>query len=81
MVSVVRMSVRLMDVPERSNVPNRVASKPIGTKGAARRLHAHAVKRIYDRHSGELIGWLYEWNTGEIVPRWKEQAQADVTYD
>lgn len=46
-----------------------------------KRLHAHAVKRILDRQSGELVGWLYEWNTGELVPRWKTKIQKDVVYD
>ena len=44
------------------------------------RLHAHAVKRILDRQSGAVVGWLYEWNTGELVPRWKAEARTDVVY-
>ncbi|MEJ8563581.1 hypothetical protein QTO30_21635 [Yoonia sp. GPGPB17] len=46
-----------------------------------KRLHACAVKRILDRQTGELVGWLYEWNTGELVPRWKAKAQTDIVYD
>ncbi len=46
-----------------------------------KRLHAHAINRILDRQSGELVGWLYEWNTGERVPRWKKNAEADVIYE
>ncbi len=46
-----------------------------------KRLHARAVKRILDRETGDLVGWLYEWNTGELVPRWKSHAQSDVVYD
>lgn len=46
-----------------------------------KRLHARAVKRILDRETGALVGWLYEWNTGELVPRWKTKAQSDVIYD
>ncbi len=45
------------------------------------RLHAHAVNRILDRETGELVGWLYMWNTGELVPRWKDKAKSDVVYD
>ena len=44
------------------------------------RLHAHAVKRIYDRQTGELVGWLYEWNTGELVPRWSAIPHSDIVY-
>lgn len=46
-----------------------------------KRVHARAVKRILDRQSGELVGWLYEWNTGALVPRWKTDAHEDVIYD
>lgn len=46
-----------------------------------KRVHARAVKRIFDRESGELVGWLYEWNTGSLVPRWKAEAFDDVIYD
>jgi len=46
-----------------------------------RRTDARAVKRIYDRGSGELVGWLYEWNTGALVPRWKSETYEDVFYD
>ncbi len=41
------------------------------------RLHAHAIKRIWDQETGELVGWLYQWNTGELVPRWKDATPAD----
>ncbi len=45
-----------------------------------KRLHACAIGRIFDRETGELVGWLYEWNTGERVPRWKVEARSDVVY-
>ncbi len=46
-----------------------------------KRVQARAVKRIFDRQTGELVGWLYEWNTGSLVPRWKSGAREDVVYD
>ncbi|MEM9043816.1 MAG: hypothetical protein AAGC81_03915 [Pseudomonadota bacterium] len=62
------------------SVPSRVRkSRPAGKQ--QKRLHACAVKRILDRQTGELVGWLYEWNTGELVPRWKAKAQTDIVYD
>ena len=45
------------------------------------RLHAHAGKRIYDRQTGEHVGWLYEWNTGDLVPRWSAAPHRDVVDD
>ena len=46
-----------------------------------KRVHARAVKRIFDRETGQLVGWLYEWNTGSLVPRWKSEAREDVIYE
>lgn len=45
-----------------------------------KRLHARAIGRILDRKTGEVVGWLYEWNTGERVPRWKSGPRKDVIY-
>ncbi|MEL7128777.1 MAG: hypothetical protein AAFU69_12905 [Pseudomonadota bacterium] len=63
----------ILRVPVRPKVSHNTSAKPA-------RLHARAVKRILDRKSGTLVGWLYEWNTGELVPRWKGVARADVIY-
>ena len=58
------------------------SGQPKSLHGAAgKRLYAKSVKRILDRQSGELVGWLYEWNTGDLVPRWKGEARSDVVYD
>jgi hypothetical protein len=61
-----------------SKVPAGKAHLP---EAEPKRVHARAVKRILDRQSGELVGWLYEWNTGALVPRWKAEAHQDVIYD
>ena len=61
------------------NVPVRPENQRRADKKTTR-LCAQAVKRIHDRQSGELVGWLYEWNTGELVPRWKTEARSDVIY-
>lgn len=45
------------------------------------RLHARAIKRIYDRRTGEHVGWLYQWNNGSLAPRWKSKAYEDIIYD
>ena len=46
-----------------------------------KRLTARAIKRILDRQSRELVGWLYEWNTGEQEPMWKDQRYQDIIYE
>lgn len=45
------------------------------------RLQARAVKRILDGDTGELVGWLYQWNTGALSPRWKAGPCDHVIYD
>lgn len=42
-----------------------------------KRVHAQAVKRIFDRESNELVGWLFEWKNGSLVRRWKAEAYDD----
>ena len=44
------------------------------------RLEAKAIKRILDAKTREVVGWLYEWNTGEILPRWKDGRRENVIY-
>ena len=63
-----------LGVPARTRKTRRVSKKP-------KRIHARAIKRILDRETGDLVGWLYEWNTGELVPRWKAEARSDVIYE
>ncbi len=48
---------------------------PTGTSGKTGpisevRLHAQAIARLCRPGSGELVGYLYEWNTGECQPAW-----------
>lgn len=64
----------ILSVPLRARKTRRVGQEQ-------KRLHARAVKRILDRETGTLVGWLYEWNTGELVPRWKTKPQTDIVYD
>lgn len=49
-------------------------------KNVPKRTHAKPVKRIFDRQNGEFVGWLYEWNTGALVPRWKNDAREHVIF-
>ncbi len=45
-----------------------------------KRLHAEPIKRILDRETREVVGWLYKWNTGSLVPMWKDGRKTDVIY-
>ena len=51
------------------------------TIGVKNRLEAQPIKRILDRKSRYVVGWLYEWNTGEFVPMWKDGRRDDVIFD
>ncbi len=46
-----------------------------------RRLEARVIKWILDRKSREVVGWLYEWNTGEREKMWKDGICNDVIYE
>lgn len=48
---------------------------------SANRLEAQPIRRILDRQSRELVGWIYEWNTGEHLPKWKDGKRTDVIYE
>ena len=48
---------------------------------AGKRRDAKPIKRILDRKTLEVVGWLYEWNTGELLPMWKSGACKDFIYD
>jgi hypothetical protein len=45
------------------------------------RLEAQPIIRILDRQSRDVVGWLYEWNTGEFVPMWKQGRREDVIFE
>lgn len=44
------------------------------------RQSAAPVQRIINRDTGELVGWLYEWNTGKLVPMWTGNPCDNVEY-
>ncbi|MEH6523744.1 hypothetical protein [Sulfitobacter sp.] len=44
------------------------------------RQEAHAIARILDRKTRVVVGWLYQWNTGERTPKWKKGVRTDVIY-
>ncbi len=45
------------------------------------RLEAKAIGRILDRQSREVVGWIYEWNTGERGQMWTTSYRDDVVYE
>jgi hypothetical protein len=57
-----------------------IASTGCGREVNKRR-HARPIKRILDRNTRKVVGWLYEWNTGALVPMWKSEVYDDIIYD
>ncbi|MBK0328767.1 hypothetical protein I5535_15865 [Rhodobacteraceae bacterium F11138] len=45
------------------------------------RLEARAIGRILDRQTREIVGWVYEWNTGERAHLWKNGEREDVVFE
>lgn len=45
------------------------------------RLAGTPIMRIVSKASGELVGYLYEWDNGDLQPAWLNNAKADVRYE
>jgi hypothetical protein len=39
------------------------------------------VKRVLDQRSREVVGWLYQWNTGQFGIMWKAEHCDNVVYE
>jgi hypothetical protein len=70
------VEVETMQAPDR-------ASESEGRVKSCRaiREEARPVQRILDRETRQLVGWLYEWNTGERMAMWKNGKREDVVYE
>lgn len=43
--------------------------------------YACAIKRVLDARSRKVVGWLYQWGTGDLSVMWKGERCADVIYE
>ena len=49
-----------------------------------RKIEGKAIARILDAKTQETVGYLFEWNTGEIDPKWNDEIprdEKDVVYE
>jgi len=49
-----------------------------------RKIEGRAIARILDAETREIVGYLFEWNTGVIDSKWNDDIQRDekdVVYD
>ena len=45
------------------------------------RLEAEAIMRILCRKTNVIVGYLYQWNNGDLQPAWLDTAMDDVRYE
>lgn len=45
------------------------------------RLTGEPVMRILCKKSESLVGYLYQWDNGDVQPAWFHNAMADVRYE
>jgi hypothetical protein len=45
------------------------------------RLAAEPIMRILCSTTGSLLGYLYQWNNGDVQPAWLNDAKEDVRYE
>ncbi|MAU43751.1 hypothetical protein HKX23_16820 [Sulfitobacter sp. KE29] len=45
------------------------------------RLTGEPIMRILCKTSENLVGYLYQWNNGDVQPAWFDRAFADVRYE
>lgn len=63
-------------------VPNARRSDDAGVQQESRKVEGKAVARILDAQTRAVVGHLYEWNIGQIEPKWKDDIEReDVIYD
>ena len=45
------------------------------------RLTAEPIMRILCKKTDALVGYLYQWNNGDLQPAWINEAMAEVRYE
>ena len=45
------------------------------------RLTGEPIMRILCKNTGNLVGYLYQWNNGDLQPAWLNNAMAEVRYE
>ena len=45
------------------------------------RLTGEPIMRILCKKTDSLVGYLYQWNNGDLQPAWLKDATADIRYE
>ncbi len=51
------------------------------TDALSQREQACPIKRVLDADSRQVVGWLYQWNTGQLALMWKDERCKNVVYE
>lgn len=60
---------------------NRKAFALGKTTNSKTRLTGEPIMRILCKKTDTLVGYLYQWNNGEVQPAWLDVAIAEVRYE
>lgn len=45
------------------------------------RLTGEPIMRIFCKRTDTLVGYLYQWNNGDLQPAWINEAMTEVRYE
>ncbi len=65
----------------KSTRPSLSTTTKTARQEVKQRRYAEPIKFILDRDTRDVVGWLYKWNTGALVPMWKDGACQHVIYE
>lgn len=49
-----------------------------------KKIEGKAIARILDAKTNEIVGYLFEWNTGDVDPKWNDdipRKEEEVVYE
>ena len=48
---------------------------------SSQREHATPIKRVLNKDTRQVVGWLYRWNTGHLSVMWKGERCENFVYE
>jgi hypothetical protein len=45
------------------------------------RLTGEPIMRIFCKKTDDLVGYIYQWNNGDLQPAWLNESMAEVRYE
>lgn len=68
----------------RRDCPNRSVSRKRQKMAREKKIEGKAIARILDARTRETVGYLFEWNTGDVDPKWNDdipREEKDIIYE